>query len=316
MVLMLSCSQGSRVKAVKAMIDRGFGADFATTDTNGWNALFYFVLAADHPNIGEELELTRMLLPVSDDIFTQDCDGLSLFDRVQLKRPGRSWKKANEFDETYDTSRKRHGSYQQDLLYCAILRSGLDFLRELPSLPAGPKFTRKYTPQHYRAMLYLNSWDGDADPTTFTHSLLGQDSLCDEDRERAPAFHEWNIRDLEVMEERLKFATFKRRKRKSKKNLIDIPFEVLGDQVMEMSLFGFSTDSNGQSNLPPLPPLPVGLPPWPVDFSPLPVAERSGDTAVACLEWPWEEKEELGGVVSEWCNDSDEEGGVPVGGSE
>jgi hypothetical protein len=307
-----------RGSTVKAMIDRGLGAEFATTNTNGWNALFLFVLAADSPSTGEELNITRILLPVVGDVFTQDCDSLTLFDRVQLKRPARSWmndeRSTKEYNnEAYDTSPKCHGSYQQDLFYCAILRSGLCYLHDLPPLPAGPCFTRRYTPQHYRAMLYLNSWDEKVDPTTFTHPLLSQDSLRDEDRERDPALHEWNIRDLEVMEERLEFATFKKRKRRPKKNLIDILFDDLGDQVMGGSLLGLgtlSTDINAQSDLPPLP---VGLPPWPVDFWPLPVAERFGDTEVACVERPGEEKEELGGLVSEWCNDSDEEGGVPVG---
>jgi hypothetical protein len=206
MLLWLMPPDGS-ASTIAALLDRGFGANFATTDLRGWSSLFHLVLRAEAPGSGEEFKAACILLPVVGNTLAEDCDGLTLFDHVQRKRPARSWISDNE-DETYETSSKRHGSYQQDLLYCAIFRSGHYVQDAFPPLPAGPTFTEYYTLQHYRALLYLLSWDMDADPTILDHPLLSQDPLLDEERERAPAIHEWKISDLSVMEERLEHATF------------------------------------------------------------------------------------------------------------
>jgi hypothetical protein len=187
-----------------ALLDRGFGADFATTDMCGWNSLPHLVLRAESPDSGEELKMVRILLPVVGDVLAKDCDGLTVFDRVKRKRPALPlpWR------EDIMGIPYPYGSYQQDLLYCALLRSGLYTLHDLPSLKARPRFTRLYTPQHYRALLYLQTWDEEADPMVLTHPLLNEDPLLDEERERAPAFHEWNLSDLSMMEERLEHAAF------------------------------------------------------------------------------------------------------------
>lgn len=214
-----------------AMIDRGLGTVLAIANHNGWNALFHYVLNATKPDTGEELAAICILLGYQDDIFAQDCDGLTLFERTDIERPERSWandggsenwfmeyvREEDDYEELvldacYESSPESHGSYQQDLLYCALLRNGLHTHHEIPPLPVGPTFTDFYRPHHYRALLYLRSWDVIADSTVMANPLLGRDPLCDEEREHAPAFHDWDISDLSMMERRLGYATFTHRR--------------------------------------------------------------------------------------------------------
>jgi hypothetical protein len=279
---------------IAALLDRGFGADLAATDMYGWNTFFHFVLRTRSPCSGAELQAARILLPVMGNILAEDRDGHTLFDHVKRNRPALPQEhEAAVLELSMDVrSLKRYGSYQQDLLYCALLRSGLYSLRDLPPLPAGPRFTRKYTPQHYRALLYLQTWDKEADPTVLTHPLLSRGPLCDTERRHAPAFLDWDAWELETMEERLKFATFKRRKRthgRSKK------------RSSESALAGCSDGLGGKI-----------FEALDNDLFDLPASRNSEELEKDCLKVALEENRELGSVASVWSNDSEEEGGVSV----
>jgi hypothetical protein len=324
----------SPISSVSAMLDRGLGAEFAITDKNGWNALFRQVMIAKSPRAGEELGTIRMLVAALDDIFAQDHDGFTLFERAGTERPKRSWidesgtdsgdsrvngsgddeDDEDDDDDDYDDyddhdggdgdgdddgSRQNvqtesrwyedspgiHGSYQQDLLYCALLRSGLYTQHDIPPLPAGPTFTPEYTPQHYRALLYLDSWDMITDPQILNHPLLSQDPLCDKERELAPAFHDWNIMDLSTMQRRSEFATFVER----------VWACSSGDEWSNSSAEEESVElDNDRSD---------GL--------------AEDDSREPRIEWSnnaVEEEEELQRSGSEWSDDSEDEGGVPVRG--
>jgi hypothetical protein len=270
---------------IAALLDRGFGADLATTDMYGWNTFFHFVLRTESPDYGEELNAARILLPVVGNILAKDRDGHTLFDRLKSNRPALPWKHEAAVLELSMDSRsfRRYGSYQQDLLYCALLRSGRYSLRDLPPLPAGPRFTRKYTPQHYRALLYLQTWDGEAEPTVLTRSLLSQDPLLHEERERAPAFHEWNLSDLSTMERRLEHATFVRRVQECD----------LDDEWSDTSAGDESDDLDSNS-------------------SAHSAEEDSEEPEDGWPSVPVEGEEGSGDSRSDWSDDLEEEGGVSV----
>jgi hypothetical protein len=214
----------SPVHILSGMIDIGIGTEFATPDKNGWNVLFGHVLNAASPEASEDFEIVQLLLSVVDDIFARDCENLTMFERIEFERSNRSWMKDFKFVRRRDTrkhcwgayehSPEYQGSYQQDLLYCGLFRSGRHTQHDLPPLPAGPTFTTEYTPKHYRALLYLQDWDTEApDPGYWLFYnpllMLRRRPLRDKDRIQAPAFHEWNISDLLMMERRMEFATFR-----------------------------------------------------------------------------------------------------------
>jgi hypothetical protein len=291
-------SASTTVSTITALLDRGFGADFATTGVCGWNALFYLVLNAGAPDSGGNLEAVRILLPVVGNVLAEGFDGLNLFDRVKGNTLALQWKHEAEVTKlSMDSiSARRYGSYQQDLLYCALLRSGLYSLHDLPPPPAGPRFTRKYKPQHYRALLYLQSWDEKAGPTVLKHPLLNHDLLLDEERERAPAFHEWKISDLSAMERRLEHATFRKRKQKRKHGKSK-------KKSSGVALPGLSDGSPGKL-----------IDVLNSDRSDLPVGERSKEPQEGCSEGSGRESRELGGMLNGSSNDSEEEGGVSLQG--
>lgn len=266
---------------LSALIDMGFAAAFASVHENGWSTLFGFVLQAKSPEDGRELSIVRFLVSVLEDALTQCCDGLTLFECVQPERPALSLRNTGRWYayEAYRYSPERHGSYQQDLWYCVLFRSGQYSRHDVPPLPAGPTFTQDYTPQHYRALLYLHSWDMKADPTIFDHPLLSQDPLCDEEREKSPAFREWNISDLSMMEHRMEFATF-------------------GGRIREVSSKDESSEGSSEEDTSDL------------DHS------AEDDLSQAGGEWSdgvaEREEEVLGRSEEEWSDDSEEEGGVPI----
>lgn len=217
----------SYLEKFSAMIYMGFGTHPTFKNHRGRNvfeSVFDFAPILDE---GIDLQIAGILLPYMIDssarasnsytIFARDYDGYNIFERVVAKRSKRSSILNDSLDTEEDASvcssgleddDDSYGSYRQDLLYCVLLRSGLYASYDLPPLPVGPTFTSGYTPQHYRALLYLKSWDMKADPSILEHPLLIQDPLCEEERICAPAFCDWKIFDLSMMESRLDSATF------------------------------------------------------------------------------------------------------------
>lgn len=216
----------SPITTLSTVLDLGLGSEFAVKDQYGWNSLFFFVLHAHPEQPGEILEVTQALLGVVNNVFAQDCDGLTLFEHTKFDTCKQKTPFADKYvdfedmycrtsrylpDVWYDYLPEIQGSYQQDLWYCALLRSGRYSSCELPRLPPTPYFTIEYTPQHYRALLYLKSWDMDADPSISELPLISQGPSSAEEREFAPSFPEWNLSDLLMMEKRLEHARYWRR---------------------------------------------------------------------------------------------------------
>jgi hypothetical protein len=131
-----------------------------------------------------------------DDIFACDKTGLDIFDMVHYKTYRNVW---------------CVGSYSQDLWYCALYKSGLApaLKRKIPTQSMPPVFNLTYTIKHYRALLYLNTWDVSSwDQDMVTRSLLNNDVICQNEREAAPSFGEWDPSDLMMMEERMSEAIY------------------------------------------------------------------------------------------------------------
>jgi hypothetical protein len=168
-------------KVLQLLIEAG--ANAAEVDEDGNNCLFNCVLMARHPADSTELEALRFLLTVFDDIHARDSNGYSIFDSVMVQ----DW-----------TSLPSTGSYQQDLWYCAIYRSGLSSRVEVPPPPSRPVFGARYELEDYLSLLYLDNWNID-----WTHQLVRQYPLTQQQREQAPAFCQWNAADLRMMEERV-----------------------------------------------------------------------------------------------------------------
>lgn len=115
------------------------GCDIEEVDNNGWNCLFHCVLNAHGPNTSKSFEALLYLLSVFPKIDAQDRYKKSISDRV-----------SRADDE--------HGSYQRDLWYHGLERSGICTHGSLHSRLSASRYTLDYTPQHHRAMRYLDTW--------------------------------------------------------------------------------------------------------------------------------------------------------------
>lgn len=172
------------------------GAMVAEVDDEGFNCLFKCVTRASGPGISNEFEALRYLLTIFQDVFARDYRGRTIFDVVA--DPGRP----DDFC----------GSYKQDLWCCALFRSGLARRFNIPLRPGRLIFDDLYRKDHYRALLYMDTWgiEGVEQPIP-DFSLDDKDALSEEDREAAPGLREWNTSDLLVMEQRVRDARTIRR---------------------------------------------------------------------------------------------------------
>jgi hypothetical protein len=179
-------------KALQVLIEAG--VDVAEVDEDGHNCLFNCVLMAQDPYKSGEFEALRFLLTIFHDVFACDINGYSIFDSVMV--------------QNWNITPPR-GSYQQDLWYCAIYRSGLSSGIDIPPPPSRPIFGKEYKLEDYRALLYLDTWNfGWEHERSLDYALVHLYPLSQQQREEAPAFRQWNAADLRMMEERvLPFAT-------------------------------------------------------------------------------------------------------------
>lgn len=114
------------------------GCNISEVDGDGRNCLFHCVLRGHEPRTSKESEALRFLLGIFRDIYAEDKWGLTIFDYVK------------------DIKDERYGSYRRDLWHNSLRRAGL--------VPHGyaesqAQYTLEYTPQHHRALRYLDSWN-------------------------------------------------------------------------------------------------------------------------------------------------------------
>lgn len=166
----------------------------AEVDDDGWNCLFKCVGHSSCAEISNEFEALRYLLTMFEDIYARDWQGRTIFDVVA--------------DPT-SLPIERLGSYRQDLWYCALFRSGLAQRFNIPLRPGRLIFDHGYRANHYRALLYLDTWRIDKkDQPIIDYSLADKDALSERQREAAPGLREWNTSDLVMMEERIRQAIY------------------------------------------------------------------------------------------------------------
>jgi hypothetical protein len=181
------CSQHTPAM-LQALIAAGVNVE--ETDRNGWNCLFQRVLGSVSPEHSYDLEALRFLLTVFDDLFARDTKGMSIFEIVNDER---------ELLVRSDGDDDSFGSYRQDLWYCALYRSELQVHFDLPPPSRNPRFTLRYTSQHYRALMDLTHWASDS---SWEHSRPDEHSLSIEEACRAPVNAEWNASRLLMMQRR------------------------------------------------------------------------------------------------------------------
>jgi hypothetical protein len=128
----------------------GMGCDMKETAVNlptvlnGWNSLsFWQVLRARRPGLSHEFKMLRFFIKQRTNLFAKDAYGKTISDHVNAAR---------EWSPT---------CYQQDLWYCALQRKGIDTAQATEAHPRVAKYGRSYTPEHYRALSYFDSWTDD-----------------------------------------------------------------------------------------------------------------------------------------------------------
>lgn len=164
------------------------GADIGETDEFGKNCLFLCACNAVSPNYHTEFKALSFLLTVFDDIYAQDRSGKTVFDAL--------------LDLGFDDSHSALGSYRYDLWYCALYRSGLARRFDIPQPNSKTVFGAAYTVEHYRSLLYLDYWDLLTYFNLQNHHLASHFPSSAEEREQAPAFAQWGLTDLIMMERR------------------------------------------------------------------------------------------------------------------
>lgn len=128
------------------------GCDVTATDGD-WNCLFIWALRANHPEHSHDLEILLYLLDIFPDHLAVDDEDLTVFDHLH--------------DDPYRAMKPGRGSYNRDLWYTALRRSGLETTAEEAARPRKAIYTTTYTPQHYRALCHLQVWNSRKwDPTT------------------------------------------------------------------------------------------------------------------------------------------------------
>lgn len=185
-----ACSKSRRLPSfeilrllVKAKID------IKEIDDDGWNCLFLCAINAKHPSRPEEFQALCYLLTVSPDIHAKDHYDETIFEILES-----------------DSFASSTGSYQYDLWYCALYRSRLASRLKIPPPFRHTVFAENYELRHYCALLYLDSWDY-MPPFKRNHPMPNHFPLSEEERKQVPAFHQWHLPDLLMMEERALYGS-------------------------------------------------------------------------------------------------------------
>jgi hypothetical protein len=135
-----ACQDGSPLMLRKLL---NAGCDPTETDSNGHNGLFAHILQSRSytwtAQTSLNFEVVKLLLEHGVDPDARDSTGRTVTDHLD------------------NDATNIHGSYRQDLWYCVRKRLGFKVQSE-PSLQSR-RWRFRYTPEHYRALLYLESWD-------------------------------------------------------------------------------------------------------------------------------------------------------------
>lgn len=133
---------------------------------DGWNCLFFLVLTARDQHYSWEFQSLRRVLMHSAghavNIYAKDASGLTIFDHVNALPP-------------------KSNSYQRDLWYCALQREGVDVRDDQRMQNRIPLYDKYYTPEHYRALCFLEQWSKGGNLEKKVHDLLEQHPWTEEE---------------------------------------------------------------------------------------------------------------------------------------
>lgn len=151
------------------------GADVKETDKYGFNCLFVFMFRVEEADNVNEFKTLQCLLEIFHDIYALDAKGNDVFAYVNELRdwPTRS-----------SRSHTDHGSYKQDLWYCALARSKLDVRYGVQPCKRLARYTKYYTPKNYSALCHLDDRDRWKDEAVFERqiqALLHEHPLSEEE---------------------------------------------------------------------------------------------------------------------------------------
>ena len=168
------------------------GCDINETTRNlpgfpdGWNCLLLQVSRAVHPKESWDFERLRFLLRQNANIWAKDASGLTIFDHV-------------------NTVLCQLAAYQRDLWYCALRREGIDIGQANKLYPRTAIYGRKYSPKHYRALCYLDTWTGE-DLSQQVHDTLKTHPWTEDEAAELLRMHNKKARERERREKRLEKA--------------------------------------------------------------------------------------------------------------
>jgi hypothetical protein len=181
-------------RTVKALLDMGCDIN-ETYAPDGWNCLFLQSMCASSPNSSYEFDTLRCTLRHRGDIFAKDAAGRTVFDHVNA------------------TSNLEFSGYRRDLWYCALQREGIDVGPTAGMQSRVAVYNRFYTPQHYRALCYLDDWT-EKDLSRQVHETLEGCPWTEEEISELSRIHDEEEREIRALAAKRKRREDRRLKEK------------------------------------------------------------------------------------------------------
>jgi hypothetical protein len=117
---------------------------------------------AEEADDASEFKTLQCLLKIFHDIYALDAEGNDVFAYVNELR---------DWPERFQRTDLDHGSYKQDLWYCALARNKLDVRYSVQPRKRLARYTQNYTPKNYYALCHLDDWDRSRDDAYFERQM-------------------------------------------------------------------------------------------------------------------------------------------------
>jgi len=145
-VWLWACGVNAPLESLRFLLEAGCNP--FEVDSLGRNGLYILFTAATYfgPNTSYTLQALRLLLDAGIDPHAQDNNGETVYDRINARDASR---------RAQGEAWPDRGSYHQDVWRSAIQRQGIDAQEDDAT---HWRFTRDYTPEHLRALQFLDSW--------------------------------------------------------------------------------------------------------------------------------------------------------------
>lgn len=146
-VWLWACGVNAQLESLRFLLQAGCNP--FEVDSLERNALYILFTAAIYfgPSTSYTLQALRLLSSAGVDPHAQDHNGETVYARINARDVSRRAQRKAWPDR---------GSYHQDVWRSALQRQGIDVHEDDPTYW---RFTRDYTPEHLRALQFLDSWD-------------------------------------------------------------------------------------------------------------------------------------------------------------